>query len=203
MAHDTIANDEQINAAKLALENNGHEVLVVEDGETAKQATLDLLPKGAEVLTVTSRTLETIGLLPAINESSEYDAVRPKLDALWGKPDKKSEQRKLGAAPDFVVGSVHAVTQDGRVLVASATGSQLPAYAYGAGRVIWVVGAQKIVKDLNEAFTRLKEYVFPLENERALQAYGTGSNISKTLVVNKEVAAGRITIVLVKEKLGF
>ncbi len=95
------------------------------------------------------------------------------------------------------------MTQTGQVLIASNTGSQLSPYAYGARHVVWVVGTQKIVKDFAEGLQRINEYSLPLENERAQQAYGKGSNVSKILIVNKEVQPGRITIILVKEKLGF
>ena len=203
MSYDAVASDDQITNTKESLEANGLTVVVADDAASAQKAVLELLPKGAEVLTSTSQTLETLGLTKLINESGEYDALRPKLNAMWGDPSKKNEQRKLGAAPDYIVGSVHAVTEEGEVLVASATGSQLPGYAYGAGQVIWVVGAQKIVKNIDQAIERLKTHVFPLENERAKKAYGSGSGINKTLVINREVTPDRITIVIVKEKLGF
>ena len=115
--------------------------------------------------------------------------------------------RKLGAAPDFAVGSVHAVTEDGHLLIASNTGSQLPAYVYSAGKVIWVVGAQKIVKDLDEGMKRLREYVLDLETARARKAYGLpddwNSFYSKVLVFRREVNPGRTHLVLVNEALGF
>ena len=99
--------------------------------------------------------------------------------------------RKLCAAPDFTVGSVHAVSEDGHLLIASNTGSQLPAYAYSAGKVIWVVGAQKIVKDLDEGMKRLREYVLGLETVRARKAYGLpedwSSFYSKILMFRREV----------------
>ncbi len=204
MAYDTIASDEQIEKTKQALEANGFTVIVAENGEAAKKAVLDLIPKGAEVLTNTSKTLEALELDKAINESGEYDSVRNKLNAMWGDPEKKRDQRKLGAAPDYTIGSVHAITETGEVFIASNTGSQLPGYAYGAGKVIWVVGAQKLVATHADAHRRLEEYVLPLESERARAAYGVpGSNISKLLIVSKEVEEGRITIIIVKEKLGF
>lgn len=203
MAYDTIASDEQIAQTKQALEANGFTVIVAEDGEAAKKAALELLPKGAEVMTNTSVTLEELGLNKAINESGDYDSIRNKLNAMWGDPSKKRDQRKLAGAPDYAIGSVHAITEAGEVFIASNTGSQLPGYTYGAGNVIWVVGAQKLVKDEAEARARLAEYVVPLEDERAQNAYGKGTNLSKLLVVSKEVEAGRITIIIVKEKLGY
>jgi L-lactate utilization protein LutC len=161
------------------------------------------LPKGDEVLTVTSTSADQIGLGAAINDSGDYDSVRTKLNAMYGDEGKKQEQRKLGAAPNHVVGSVHAVTQDGRVLIASNTGSQLPAYLYGAGHVVWVVGAQKITTDMEDALKRLEEHVVPLEDKRSLGAYGAHTNVSKLVMYNKEVQPGRVDIIIAKEALGF
>lgn len=202
-AFDTVADDTAITNAVKNLEANGFSVSVAETGEAAKQKALELIPKGAEVLTSTSKTLEALELDKVLNESGDYDAVRPKLNAMWGDPTKKRDQRKLGAAPDYMIGSVHAVTQEGEVLVASNTGSQLPAYTYGAGTVVWVVGAQKIVKDMAEAKQRLEEHVFPLENERSKEAYGSPTYVSKLLEYRREVTPERVQIVIVKEVLGF
>ncbi len=98
---------------------------------------------------------------------------------------------------------MHAVTEDGKLIIASATGSQLPAYAYGSPKVIWVVGTQKIVKNLDEGMKRLYEHTFPLENERAKKAYGSGSFVSKILMINKEFQKDRLNIVFVGEVVGF
>src|SRR5258708_6548925 len=121
--------------------------------------------------------------------------------ALYGQEDKAIEMRRIGAAADYAVGSVHAITEDGQVMVASATGSQLPAYAYGASNVIWVAGVQKIVSDLDEAFERLENYTFHLEDERAKKAYGQGSSINRILIYRKD-PTNRATLVLVKEPVG-
>jgi L-lactate utilization protein LutC len=200
---DVVADQATITATADALTANGFRVTIVENGDAAKIKALELLPKGAEVHTVTSVTSDTIGLTAAINESDDYDAVWPKLMALYGDPANKREQRRLGAAPDYVVGSVHALTQDGHALIASKTGSQLPPYAFGAGHVIWVVGAQKIVKNIDEAWQRLEQHVFPLENARSQQAYGSGSSINKVLVYNKEALPERVDIIIIKETVGF
>jgi hypothetical protein len=113
------------------------------------------------------------------------------------------EMVKLGATPEYMVGSVHAVTEDGTVVIASNTGSQLAGYVASAAHVVWVVGVQKIVPNLDEAIKRIYEYTLPLEDERVLQAYGINSNVSKLLIVHKEVMPGRTTMILVKENLGF
>jgi hypothetical protein len=184
-----------------SLQANGMSGIFVESQDEARKKITELIPEGSEVMTMTSKTLEALDILKEFNESGKYNAVRAKLTDSKTSP---REKRMLGAAPDFVIGSVHAVTEDGKVLIASNTGSQLPAYAYGAGKVIWVVGTQKIVPDLDSGLKRLYDYVLPLESDRAHKAYGMpGSNVSKLLVVNKEVNSARITVVFVNESLGF
>jgi hypothetical protein len=197
-----LAADEQIEKAKNSLTQNGIEVFIAENGQEAKEKVLQILPEGAEIMNMTSVTLTDIGIAKEILESGKYNAVR-NLFAKMDKVAQASEMRKLGAGPDWTIGSVHAVTEDGKVIVASATGSQLPAYAYGAQNVVWVVGAQKIVKDLDEGMKRVYEYVLPLESQRAMKAYGQASSVNKLFILNKEVASGRIKMIIVKEKLGF
>ena len=197
-----LASEESITKTKAALMINGITAHVTENRDEAVAKVRQLIPKGAEIMNQTSVTLETIGLDKEINESSNYNSVRNRLTKMDRKT-QNSEMQKLGAAPDYVIGSVHAVTEDGKVFIASNTGSQLPSYAYGSNHVIWVVGTQKIVKDEAEVKQRIYEYVLPLENERAKKAYGVGSNVSKLLEISKEVKPNRITVIVVKEPLGF
>jgi L-lactate utilization protein LutC len=200
---DHIAGDEVIKNTIEALKANGIDAEVVHTGHDAKKKALQLIPEGKEVMTMTSVTVDEIGLSEVLNDSGKYDAVRGKLYAMDRETDGL-EMQKLGAAPEYVTGSVHAVTEDGKVVIASNTGSQLPAYVYGSSHVIWIVGAQKIVKDLDTALKRVYDYVLPLEADRARKAYGApGSNVSKLLVINKEIKPGRIKMFIVKEKLGF
>lgn len=198
----TLASEESIKKTALALEANNMKVLVVENREDAKRQVLELLPEGAEVFTMSSVTLDETGVAKEINESGKYNSIRNKLYAM-DRNTQGREMAKLGAAPDWVVASVHAVAEDGHLLIASNTGSQLSAEAYGGGKVIFVVGTQKIVKDTEEGLRRIYEYCLPLEDARAQKAYGMGSNVSKILIINKEVMPDRITVILVKEKLGF
>ncbi len=201
-----LATDESINIVKKSLQENGVEVLVLENEAQTKEKVLQMIPNGAEIMNMSSVTVDSIGLAKEINESGKYNSVRnsfAKMDAKRSEGHPGQEMKKLGAAPEWVIGSVHAVTEDGKVIVASASGSQLPAYAYGSGHVIWVVGSQKIVKDLDEGMKRVYEYVLPLESERAQKAYGMGSSVNKLLIFNKESTPNRITMIIVKEKLGF
>lgn len=195
---DQLASDSSIEKTVSALKANGIEAMVVNNREEAKEEVFKIIPEGAEVMTMTSRTADETGVTDEIMESGRFKPARKAFASL----DKK-EQRRLGAAPDWTIGSVHAVTEDGKVIVASATGSQLPAYAYGAEKVLWIVGAQKITKNVDEGMRRIEQYVFPLEDERAKKAYGVGSGINKLLIFNREFAPGRIKMILVKENLGF
>lgn len=191
-----LAADERVVKTARALQANNIQAVIVENGQEAKEKVLELIPAGAEVMCMSSVTLDTIGL-------SELDTVKKQLMAM-DRATQGREMRKLGSAPDWTIGSVQAVTEDGQVVMASNSGSQLPAYAYGAGKVIWVVGVQKITANLDAALKRIYEYVLPLESERVKIAYGMDrSNVSKLLVINKEIVPERITVILVKEKLGF
>lgn len=203
MEYNKIASDETIHRVIAALEKNGIKSLLVETAQEAKAKVLALIPKGSEVMNMTSITLETIGLDKEIMESGRYEAVKNKLMAM-NRETESREMQRLGAAPQYAVGSVHAVTENGEVVIASNTGSQLPAYAYGADKVIWVVGAQKIAPDMAGAVKRIYDYVLPLESERAHKVYGVpGSAVNKMLTINKENDPERITIIFVKEVLGF
>lgn len=199
-----LADEQAIQNTVKALGKNGIEAVVVENGKEAKRMVLESIPQGSEVMTMTSVTLDTIGLSEEINKvNGKFKPVRDKLYAM-DKNTQQQEMNRLGAAPEFAVGSVHAVTEDGHVLIASNTGSQLPAYAYSALQVIWVVGAQKIVKNTDEGFKRIYEYTLPLESERAKKAYGApGSAVNKLLIINQEIQKGRIKLIIVKEELGF
>ncbi len=197
-----LASNESIAKTIESLKANGINAMVVENGEEAKKKVIGIIPDGAEVMSMSSVTLDTTGITKEINESGKYNSDKDTL----AKMDRKTQERemqRLGAAPEYAVGSVHAVTEDGKLLIASNTGSQLPAYAYAASHVIWVAGAQKIVKNLEQGLKRIYEYVLPLESERLKKVYGVESFVSKMLIINKEIAPNRLTLILVKEKLGF
>jgi len=197
-----LASEEQIERAVASLKGNGIQAVVVENGEEARRKVLELIPEGAEVFNATSRTLDSIGLTQAIEKSTRFRPLRPEMMKLDWQTQMKA-MKGLTGAPDVVVGSVHAVTEKGEVLIASATGSQLGMYVYGASKVIWVAGTQKIVPSLEDGVSRIYEYTLPLEDARARQVYGMGSGMHKLLTINREVTPGRIMLVLVKEKLGF
>jgi hypothetical protein len=195
------ATEERIQKVSKALQANGFEVRVVDDLDQLHDEVTKMVPKGAEVFTATSRTLDAAGLTEELN-SDKYVSVRDKFMPLYGQADKQNEMKRIGSASDYALGSVHAITEDGQAVIASASGSQLPNYVYGAQHFIWAVGSQKLVKDLDEAFDRLETYTFPLEDERAQEAYGAHSSINKVLIYRKE-PQGRGTVIIVREPHGF
>jgi hypothetical protein len=197
-----VASDERISSAVAALEANGVGTFVVESGAEARSLVRSLLPEGAEVYNNTSRTLEVIGVADDIERSGRYQALRPRLYRM-DRDMQRREMRTLAASPEYVVGSVHAVTEEGSLLIASATGSQLGPLVSGAENVILVIGGQKIVRDLEAGLRRIREYCFPLEDERARRAYGVPSGVNNVLIINRVTAPRRVTAVLVKERLGF
>ena len=197
-----VAGEREIQKTAEALKKNGFEVFIAENGMKARDKVLGIIPKGAEVMNHTSMTLESIGVTKDILESGNYNPIRKIFDKMDQKTQGK-EMRKLGSVPDYAIGSAHAITQEGTILIASASGSQLPSYAYGAEKIIFVVGAQKIVKSTDDGLKRIHEEAFPLEDKRALKVYGVHSSVNKVLILNKESVQGRITVILVREKIGF
>ena len=184
------------------LKERGMDAFFVETGKEAKEKALELMTLGARVLASSSQTLDKIGLSEEIDNSGKYVSVRK--EYMGFDHEKEADKIRISrSTPDIIAASVHAVTRKGEVLIASNTGSQLAGDVAGAEKAIWVVGTQKIVEDLDEGFKRIYEYILPLESERLKKVYGVPSNVSKLLIVNKEIVPGRITIIFVNEALGF
>jgi hypothetical protein len=194
--------DEQTLAATVtALEEHGFSVEVVDDLEAARQAVLTRIPHGSSVMTNTSVTLEQTGIADAVNDGGPYDSARVKMAEL-DFATQLQEMKAIGGQPDYALGSVHAITGDGTLVIASASGSQLASYAWGASNVIFVAGAQKLVPTLDAARDRIYGHSLVLEDARAVAAYGQHSTVGKILEIHSELP-GRIHIVLVRQVVGF
>ena len=202
MSWNTRAKKSVVDKTMAALKSNGINCYFARDEAEAIKKVFEIIPKGSEVMNMSSVTLDSLGISKIILESKKYNAVKNKLSSMDRKKQGK-EMQMLGAAPDYSIGSVHAVTQDGKIAIASASGSQLPAYAFSSNHVIWVVGTQKIVKDIEEAYKRIYEHCFPLENERAKKVYGMGSVVGKILTINYEGSPNRLNLIFVNKILGF
>jgi hypothetical protein len=197
-----LASDAQIERTVACLETNNIHAIIAENGTEARKQIVELIPPNAEVFTANSATLDALGIKDALDQSGRYQSVRAALAAMDPKIQNRAMQR-LGATPEYMIGSVHAVTETGRIIIASKTGSQLAGYASGAAHLIWVVGTQKIVPTLEDGLRRVEEYALPLEDARVMKAFGFHSSINKLLIINQEFRPGRSTMILVKENLGF
>ncbi len=193
---------ERLERAATALKEHNFTVELLDDVEAARTRVRELIPAGASVFTGASETLRLSGIDADLNGSGRYDAVKPRVLAI-DRATGADEIRRSIASPDFVVGSVAALTETGSLVAASASGSQLPAYAGGAGQAIWIVGAQKVVPDLEAAFRRVEEHALPLESARARLAYGQPSAVNRLLVLNAEPFPGRATVLLLRTAVGF
>jgi LUD domain len=193
---------QRLERAAAALTAHGFTVEILDDAVAARTRITDLIPEGASVFTGASETLRLSGIDHDINTSGRYQAIRPRALAMDRAADA-DDIRRLLASPDVVVGSVAALTEAGSLVAASATGSQLPGYAGGAARRIWIVGAQKVVPDLSTALRRVEDHCLPLESARAQVAYGQPSAINNLLILNAEPYPGRSTVLLLREAIGF
>lgn len=196
------ASDERIQRAAEALRKNNIEVVVVDTAVDAKRAALERIPDGAEVHAGASKTLQATGIQAELEASPKVKWLRKQIMSM-DRATQGREIRKLGAAPDVMLGSVAAVTEDGKLVVASNSGSQIGPYAAAAGSVILIIGAQKIVKDLDEAMERVYGHTLTLESERLRAAMGVDSYVSKLLIINREARPGRTTAIIVREAIGF
>ena len=196
------AEDARVRRTAAALVANGITVLRARNKAEAKRFVLDLIPAGAQVHQGASQSLDAAGISDEIERSGRYEPLRPRVFSM-DRATQADEIRRLSASPDIMLGSVHALTETGSLVAAYASGSQLGPYVSGAGKVILLVGTQKIVPDLEDALLRIDEYAFPLEDARAQAAYGIHSGVNKVLIINREWTPDRITVVLCDEPLGF
>ncbi|MBV9854491.1 MAG: LUD domain-containing protein [Streptosporangiaceae bacterium] len=192
---------ERLERAAAALTGKNFAVEILDDAATARARVKELIPAGAIVFTGASETLRLSGIEEDINKSGRYDSIRSRPPM-----DRATQRNEIWAAlstPDVIVGSVAAVTETGSLVAASASGAQLPGYAGAAARVIWVVGAQKVVSDLPAALRRVEEHCLRLESERVMRVYGQPSALNRVLILNAEPEPGRGTVLLLREAIGF
>lgn len=204
MDYTKIASDNVIEKTAEALKARNVQVIVVSTKEDALAEIKKLIPKGAAVMNGSSTTLNEIGFVDYLKMGEHgWDNVHE--DILNEKDSaKQARLRKESVLADYFLGSVHAITESGQLMIASASGSQIPSYAFTSDHVIWVAGAHKIVPDREAGFKRIEDYVFPLEDKRMKSVGAPGSSISRVLVFEREIMPNRhLTLILVKEKLGF
>jgi acyl-CoA hydrolase len=193
---------QSLERAAAALTEHGFTVEILDDTAAARTRIKELIPEGASVFTGASETLQLSGIEADINTSGRYQAIKPQVLAM-DRVAHADDRRRLLASPDVALGSVAALTETGSLVVASGSGSQLPGYAGGAARAIWIVGAQKVVPDLTTALRRVEEHCLPLESARTMAAYGYPSAVNRLLILNAEPYPDRGTVLLLREAVGF
>lgn len=205
MNYEAIPSEETIRAASEALKERGIEVFVVDDKAAALAKVKELIPQGASVMNGSSTTLEQIGFVDYLKSGQHgwnnlHEAILAEQD-----PGRQAELRLQSSFADYFLGSVHAITEEGQTVTASASGSQIAPYAFTARNLVWVAGAHKIVPSLEEALKRVREYVFPKEDARMKSVGYPGSSINKILITEREGAmmGRKVVLILVREPLGF
>lgn len=197
----TPASEAQLDALAANLRNRNFEVVIVNTAEEAKAAVMERIPAGSQVHSGKSKTLEDAGIFQELMVSDRYDFIRRRTMKM-DRRTQGDEIRKLSAAPDIMLGSVQAVTEAGQLLFASASGSQIGPLGSGAGKVIVVIGSQKIVPDLDSALRRIREHVMPYEDARLREQLGVGTKLARILIIEQDYTPGRTTIVLVRNPIG-
>ncbi len=204
MKYDTLASKEVIERTTNALKARNIKVESVNTKEEALRKIMTLIPGGKEVMTGGSTTLDQIGFTELLKSGKHpwknlKDQILSEQD-----PKKQMELRKKSITSEYFLGSVHAVSENGEILIVNATGSSIPSYAFSSDNVIWIVGTQKIVPSLEDGFKRIKEYCVPLEDNRMKSIGYQGTTIGKYLIFEREINENRkINLIFVNEKLGF
>jgi L-lactate utilization protein LutC len=195
------ASETELEALAARLRERNFEAVIVQDGAEARAEVLKRIPEGVSIHSGKSKTLEDMGLFQELMENERFDFLRRRIFKM-DRQTQRDEIRKIGAAPDVMLGSAHAVTEAGQIVITSASGSQIGPIASGAGKLILIIGSQKIVPDLDSAFRRIKEYVFPYEDARLRETMGVGTKITRTLILEQDFMPGRTTVILVREPIG-
>jgi hypothetical protein len=195
------ASETELEALAEKLRERNFEAVIVQNGAEARAEVLKRIPEGVSIHSGKSKTLEDMGLFQELMENERFDFLRRRIMKL-DRQTQRDEMRRIGAAPDVMLGSAHAVTEAGQIVITSASGSQIGPIASGAGKLILVIGSQKIVADLDGAFRRIKDYVFPYEDARLRETLGVGTKITRTLILEQDFMPGRTTVILVREPIG-
>lgn len=185
-----------------ALNRRNVETVVVDDGVQALSKLKDLVPEGSVIFNNTSETLDSIGYSSYVHDNPNYRNLHDEMVAETD-PVKQRDIRRKATLADYFIGSVQAIAETGEVVVASGSGSQIAAYVYGADRLIWLAGTQKICPSLSHAIDRVRGYTLDRHDAWLRNLGRNPSPIGKLMVFENEVVAGRITMVLINESLGW
>lgn len=205
MDYTKLATSQIITQTTTQLQAHNFFPILVNNKQEALEQIKQMIPKGASVMNGTSKTLEQIGFIEYLKSENHGWNNLHKIILEETDPIKQSLLRKQSTITDYYLGSAHAVTEDGQILIVSNSGSQLPSIVFNAPNIIFVVGSQKIVPNMTEALKRLEKHIMPLENERIKAIYGVNTLHAKTLILHAEnpMMGRKIHVIIVNEPLGF
>lgn len=205
MTYDTLPTKDIVTKTASALTEHGFETSIVTTKAEALEKIISLIPEGVSVMNGSSRTLEEIEFIAHLKSGTHgwknlHEASLAEVD-----PHKKMRLMKEASMADYYLGSVHAISETGELVISSASGSQIPSIAFSSPNIIFVVSTQKIMPTLEDALKRMREHVVPLEDKRMKDVGYPGTTLSKTLIFWREnpMMGRKVKIILVNEKLGF
>lgn len=201
--HSVIPSEDMIIKTVENLKNNGFNPIVVDTKEQALEKLKELVPEGSQFCAGSSTTLNEIGFSSYMAENSGKYSNYGDIIKNENDEEKRRELRRKAVTADYFLGSVNAITQDGTLIAVDQTGSRVGAYLFAAKNLIIVSGVNKIVKDLESGMKRVREYVYPLEDKRLMGMYNVNSSTSKWIIFEREKTPNRVTVILIKEVLGF
>lgn len=199
-----IASKETIDKVISAFNDRNIKGTFVNTKKEALETIFNIIPKDSEIATASSESLREIGFLDVLKQKKHnWKNVK---DNLFAEVDhlKREELRRESILADYNIQSCHAITENGQLVIASGMGNQISAIAYASKNIVFVVGAQKIVKNLDEAFERIHNYILPLENERMKKiGFKKGTTLGKILIFEKEIREREVHVIIVNENIGF
>ncbi len=195
--------EENIATTVQVVEARGIKVLRVKDGKAALEKIKEIIPTGAEVMNGSSTTLIEIGFVEFLNSGQHSWKDFHKTITSEDDKAKRDDLRRKAVAAEYFLSGVNAIAMTGELVSCDATGSRVGAWPFAAKNLILVAGVNKIVPTLEDALRRIREYVYPLEDARSKKASGTPSRIGKCVIMANEWQSGRVTLILIDDRLGY
>lgn len=205
----------RLKRVKAALEDNNFDVFIAGDPKEAgeivqKKIVAELNPK--TVSWGGSMTFKASGLYELLKDSPDFE-VLDTYEKL-GSREEVLELRRKALLVDLFFTGTNAVTESGMLVNLDMIGNRVGALTFGPKNVVVLTGRNKIVTDLDDAMSRIKEYVAPanamrLDMKTPCVSIGScgdcrsPSRICNTwTITEKSYPKGRVKIVLIDEDMG-
>ena len=206
------ANKNKFETVIKALERRGIHGYYAEDGAAALQMILDMIPEGSTVGRGGSETLNELGVFEELHKRN-YTCLEPFKEP---DPEKGKQIRRDIFSADVMLTSANAVTLDGEIVNIDGTGNRMAAVIWGPDKVIYVVGANKLVGSLDEAEARIKSDACPpncirLGKKTPCAITGKCGNCMSpgntvcchTVITRYNSVVDRVHVIFVNENLGY